>query len=74
MMERYTPQAKEALARALGCTAALIGHCEERNDKAGILAEAGVTDTAAVNRLCRQKTEGNNKVKSTRRGRKREKI
>ena len=31
-----------------------IGHCEERNDKAGILAEAGVTDTDAVNRLLNQ--------------------
>ena len=32
----------------------IIGHCEERNDKAGILAEAGVTDTDAVNRLLNQ--------------------
>ena len=39
---------------ALGCGWTLIGHCEERNDKAGILAEAGVTDTAAVNRLLNQ--------------------
>ena len=38
----------------LGCGWALVGHCEERNDKAGILAEAGVTDTAAVNRLLNQ--------------------
>ena len=35
----------------MGCVSTLIGHCEERNDKAGILAEAGVVDTAAVNRL-----------------------
>ena len=41
-------------AAALGCGWTLIGHCEERNDKAGILAEAGVTDTAAVNRLLNQ--------------------
>ena len=40
--------------KALGCGSVLIGHCEERNDKAGILAEAGVTDTAAVNRLLNQ--------------------
>ena len=32
----------------------MIGHCEERRDKAGILAEAGVTDTAAVNRILNQ--------------------
>lgn len=37
--------------KAAGCTTTIIGHCEERRDKAGILAEAGVTDTAAVNRL-----------------------
>ncbi|MBQ9990176.1 MAG: triosephosphate isomerase [Lachnospiraceae bacterium] len=39
---------------AVGCTTTIIGHCEERNDKAGVLAEAGVTDTAAVNRLLNQ--------------------
>ena len=41
-------------AKAIGCTTTIIGHCEERRDKAGILAEAGVTDTAAVNRLLNQ--------------------
>lgn len=39
---------------AAGCKATIIGHCEERNDKAGILAEAGVTDTDAINRLLNQ--------------------
>ena len=38
-------------AKAMGCTSVMIGHCEERRDKAGILAEAGIADTAAVNRL-----------------------
>ena len=38
----------------VGCETTIIGHCEERNDKAGILAEAGVTDTDAVNRLLNQ--------------------
>ncbi len=37
--------------KAIGCAGAIIGHCEERRDKAGILAEAGVCDTAAVNRI-----------------------
>ena len=37
---------------AAGCETTIIGHCEERNDKAGILAEA--TDTDAVNRLLNQ--------------------
>ena len=43
--------------RQLGCESTLIGHCEERNDKMGILAEAGVTGeaaAAAVNRLLNQ--------------------
>ena len=40
-----------AAAKALGCDSVLIGHCEERNEKAGILAEAGVTDPEAVNRI-----------------------
>ena len=35
---------------AMGVKATIIGHCEERNDKMGILAEAGVVDTKAVNR------------------------
>ena len=39
-------------AMGVGCT--IIGHCEERNDKMGILAEAGVTDTKAVNRILNQ--------------------
>lgn len=39
---------------AAGCETTIIGHCEERNDKAGVLAEAGVTDTDAVNRLLNQ--------------------
>lgn len=46
-----------SLAKAAGCTHVLIGHCEERNDKTGILAEAGVTDAAAVNRLLNQQVK-----------------
>jgi len=38
-------------ARELGCTHVLIGHCEERREKAGVLQEAGVVDPNAVNRL-----------------------
>jgi len=36
---------------AIGAASVMIGHCEERKDKNGILAEAGVTDTQAVNRI-----------------------
>ena len=38
----------------LGCKAVLIGHCEERMDKAGVLKEAGCTDAEAVNRILNQ--------------------
>ena len=42
---------------AAGCETTIIGHCEERNDKAGILAEAGVTSTDAVNRILNQEIQ-----------------
>lgn len=47
----FTTNRPAGAMKAMGVTAAIIGHCEERNDKAGILAEAGVTDTGAVNRI-----------------------
>lgn len=47
----FTTNRPASIVKAMGCKAALIGHCEERNDKKGILAEAGVTDMSAVNRL-----------------------
>lgn len=40
---------------AAGVSAALLGHCEERREKAGVLAEAGCADPEAVDRLlCRE--------------------
>ena len=50
----FTTNRPASIAKAMGCTSTIIGHCEERNDKTGILAEAGVTDTAAVNRILNQ--------------------
>ncbi|MCI8624229.1 MAG: triosephosphate isomerase [Provencibacterium sp.] len=50
----FTTNRPANAVRAMGCTATLIGHCEERRDKAGILAEAGVSDAGAVNRLLNQ--------------------
>lgn len=50
----FTTNRTANAAKAIGCTTTIIGHCEERKDKAGILAEAGVTDTRAVNRLLNQ--------------------
>lgn len=53
----FTTNRPAAAVQALGCESVLIGHCEERSDKLGILAEAGVTGTEAahaVNRILNQ--------------------
>ena len=50
----FTSNRTANIVKAMGCTSTLIGHCEERNDKKGILAEAGVADASAVNRLLNQ--------------------
>lgn len=50
----FTTNRPAASMKALGVGDTLIGHCEERADKLGILQEAGVADTAAVNRLLNQ--------------------
>ena len=54
----FTTNRPASIAKAMGCTSTIIGHCEERNDKTGILAEAGVTDTAAVNRRYQTRNSG----------------
>ena len=43
--------------KAVGCSSTIIGHCEERRDKAGILQEAGIVDSAAVNRILNQEVK-----------------
>lgn len=50
----FTTNCPAAAAKALGVDAVLIGHCEERNDKMGILAEADVHNADAVNRILNQ--------------------
>lgn len=53
----FTTNRSASAVQAMGCESVLIGHCEERNDKMGILAEAGVTGqaaTEAVNRILNQ--------------------
>lgn len=50
----FTTNRPVSAMKAMGVNATIIGHCEERNDKMGILAEAGVTDTGAVNRILNQ--------------------
>lgn len=50
----FTTNRPASSMKAAGCETTIIGHCEERNDKSGILAEACVTDTDAVNRILNQ--------------------
>lgn len=47
----FTTNRTANAVKAMGCEYTIIGHCEERRDKLGIMQEAGVTDTDAVNRL-----------------------
>ena len=49
----FTTSRTANAARALGCSCVLIGHCEERKDKAGVLA-AGGGDPSAVNKILNQ--------------------
>lgn len=44
----FTTNRSASAVKAMGCESVLIGHCEERNDKMGILAEAGITGRAAA--------------------------
>lgn len=50
----FTTNRPASAMKALGVSSVIIGHCEERMDKQEILAEAGVRDTAAVNRILNQ--------------------
>ena len=50
----FTTNRPVSAMQAMGVGYTIIGHCEERNDKMGVLAEAGVVDTKAVNRLLNQ--------------------
>ncbi|MBE5994962.1 MAG: triosephosphate isomerase [Paenibacillaceae bacterium] len=47
----FTTQRTGNSMKAIGCDSTIIGHFEERKDKSGILSEAGVTDSDAVNRI-----------------------
>lgn len=47
----FTTNRPAAAMQAMGVEDCIIGHCEERNDKAGILAAAGVTDSKVINKL-----------------------
>lgn len=47
----FTTNLTANAAKSMGCEYTLIGHCEERNDKLGIMKEAGVPSDYAVNNL-----------------------
>lgn len=47
----FTTGRPAAAMKEAGCETVIIGHCEERNNLAGILAEAGVVNTKAVNTI-----------------------
>ena len=47
----FTAGRPAAAMKAAGCETVIIGHCEERNNLAGILAEAGVVNTKAINTI-----------------------
>ncbi|MDY5930668.1 MAG: triose-phosphate isomerase [Candidatus Ornithospirochaeta sp.] len=47
----FTSNRPASAAAALGCASALIGHCEERNDKNEILALGGNKDRKVVNTI-----------------------
>ena len=47
----FTTGRPAAAMKAAGCETVIIGHCEERNNLAGILAKAGVVNTKAINTI-----------------------
>lgn len=53
----FTTGRPAAAMKAAGCGAVIIGHCEERNNLNGILAEAGMRDPKTVNRILNQEVQ-----------------
>ena len=47
----FTTLRPAAAAKAMGCTSAIIGHCEERNEKRDLLTAAGCSDFTAINKI-----------------------
>lgn len=50
----FTANRPVSAMKAMDVNDTIIGHCEERSDKMGILAQAGVADTRAVNQILNQ--------------------
>lgn len=53
----FTTGRPAAAMKAAGCGAVIIGHCEERNNLNGILAEAGMREPKTVNRILNQEVQ-----------------
>jgi Triosephosphate isomerase len=53
----FTTSLPAAAAKTLGCAAALIGHCEERNDKNELLTLGGNKDITLVNRILNEEVK-----------------
>lgn len=47
----FTSNLTANAAKSLGCTSVLIGHCEERKDKLGILNELCMEDKSHINKI-----------------------
>ena len=47
----FTTNRPASAAKALGCSSVIIGHCEERRDKAGIMEMGGAAKSEALNRI-----------------------
>lgn len=50
----FTTNRTAKSVKAMGCQSSIIGHCEERKDLAGILAQAGETNQKVVNKILNQ--------------------
>ena len=53
----FTTNCPAASMAVMGVDTIVIGHCEERVDKLGVMQAAGVTDTAAVNRILNEEVK-----------------
>ena len=53
----FTTNCPAASMAVMGVDTIVIGHCEERADKLGVMQAAGATDTAAVNRILNEEVK-----------------
>ncbi len=58
----FTSQRTANSVVEMGCTTTIIGHCEERNDKLGILSFAGINDKEYVNQILNEEIKAAQKA------------